>query len=112
MTDTVNTSTAPKGTAFRLERYGRAWHVTEGRATGSYFGHDVTTFARWVDAVEYLGRRGFDTTALVAPGSEQVAPAPKRPTCRGCGATFNGERGLRSHQSRRFVSLACKPVTA
>lgn len=27
--------------------------------------------------------------------------------CRGCGRTFKGARGLRSHQSRPFAAMAC-----
>jgi len=27
--------------------------------------------------------------------------------CWGCGAAFKGERGLRSHQSRKFIAAAC-----
>jgi hypothetical protein len=30
--------------------------------------------------------------------------------CPGCGKSFTGTRGLRAHQSQRFVSLACKPA--
>jgi len=29
--------------------------------------------------------------------------------CSGCGDSFRGERGLRAHQTSRFVTLACKP---
>lgn len=29
-------------------------------------------------------------------------------TCPGCGRSFDGLRGLRSHQSQRFVTSACK----
>jgi hypothetical protein len=30
--------------------------------------------------------------------------------CAGCGRHFTGARGLRSHQTARFVALACRPV--
>lgn len=30
--------------------------------------------------------------------------------CQGCGMTFKGERGLRAHQSQRFITLACRPI--
>jgi len=30
--------------------------------------------------------------------------------CPGCGQSFRGERGLRAHQSRRFVTIACRPA--
>ena len=66
------TSTSPKGTAFRLERMGRDWHLTEGRTSGTYFGTDVSVFSRWADAVDYLDRRGYDTTGIVAPTSTAV----------------------------------------
>jgi hypothetical protein len=29
--------------------------------------------------------------------------------CSGCGEKFKGERGLRAHQSGKFVALACRP---
>lgn len=32
--------------------------------------------------------------------------------CPGCGNHFKGERGLRSHQTQRFVALDCKPRAA
>jgi hypothetical protein len=35
---------------------------------------------------------------------------PTRARCQGCGQTFQGVRGLRSHQSGRHVSMACRPV--
>lgn len=31
-------------------------------------------------------------------------------TCPGCGRSFRGERGLRSHQTARFVAMACRPM--
>ncbi|AVO21785.1 hypothetical protein SEA_GODPHATHER_89 [Mycobacterium phage GodPhather] len=31
-------------------------------------------------------------------------------TCAGCGKTFKGARGLKSHQTSRNVTMACKPV--
>lgn len=31
--------------------------------------------------------------------------------CKGCGATFTGPVGLRSHQSRKFLTLACQTPT-
>lgn len=30
-------------------------------------------------------------------------------TCPGCGGSFKGARGLRTHQTSKFVTLACKP---
>lgn len=62
----------PNPAAFRLERMGRDWHLTEGRSSGTYFGTDVTLFSRWADAVDYLDRRGYDTTGIVAPTSQAV----------------------------------------
>lgn len=29
-------------------------------------------------------------------------------TCPGCGQSFSGARGLRSHRTARFVTLACR----
>lgn len=31
-------------------------------------------------------------------------------TCNGCGLSFSTSRGLISHQSARFVTMACRPV--
>lgn len=33
-------------------------------------------------------------------------------TCPGCGEAFKGERGLRAHQSQRFVTMDCRPRPA
>lgn len=30
--------------------------------------------------------------------------------CPGCGNRFKGERGLKAHQSRPYITLACRPV--
>lgn len=30
--------------------------------------------------------------------------------CGGCGRTFKGARGLRVHQTSRFVSVSCRPM--
>jgi hypothetical protein len=30
--------------------------------------------------------------------------------CQGCGAWFKNERGLRAHQSGKFVTMACRPI--
>lgn len=35
-----------------------------------------------------------------------------RTVCSGCGESFDGTRGLRAHQSARFVTMACRPVPA
>lgn len=29
--------------------------------------------------------------------------------CNGCGEVFKGKRGLRAHQSRRFIAMGCRP---
>lgn len=42
-------------------------------------------------------RMAYYSTAKEAPGY-----------CQGCGQTFNGARGLRSHRSVRFQSSGCK----
>lgn len=30
--------------------------------------------------------------------------------CQGCGQTFKGERGLRAHQTKKFVAMGCRPL--
>jgi len=30
--------------------------------------------------------------------------------CPGCGKSFSGERGLRTHQTGRYTAMGCKPV--
>lgn len=29
--------------------------------------------------------------------------------CQGCGNAYKGERGLRAHQTQRFVTASCRP---
>lgn len=42
--------------------------------------------------------------------SHEVLPQTIAVRCPGCGQSFRGERGLRAHQSRRFVTIACRPI--
>jgi hypothetical protein len=40
--------------------------------------------------------------------AQAKAAKDKAGTCPGCGQSFNGPRGLRSHQSPPFTSMGCK----
>jgi hypothetical protein len=81
--------------------------------------------AEEVAADEHSGIGSHGGNASTKDGSsaarcEQAMNATAVPTrpdqregyCPGCGQTFNGERGLRSHQTARFVTLACRPASA
>lgn len=43
-------------------------------------------------------------------GNDTSTTDPAR--CPGCGQRFEGTRGLRAHQSARYVTLACRPIKA
>jgi len=62
----------PQPRPFRLVRRGKAWHVTEGRDTGSFYGPDVSLFRSWDAAVAYLVRRGYDTTTVESAQSSSA----------------------------------------
>lgn len=40
---------------------------------------------------------------------ESHSPEDDPGYCPGCGTTFKGARGLKSHQSSKFLAMGCKP---
>lgn len=57
------------------------------------------------------------TTKPTTTNADQRTPAPAEAAkayvkCPGCGQSFKGARGLRSHQSVPFITSACRPTQA
>lgn len=60
----------------------------------------------WYVEVTWDAGYGREARYPAADAIEPVDPG----WCPGCGHTFKGKRGLRTHQHARFTTVACRPT--
>lgn len=53
-------------------------------------------------------RRLVEASDAAAEAEQAAGPGADPGKCPGCGNSFRGQRGLRSHQTAPFVTLACR----
>lgn len=88
--------------------------ITVGELTGSVrsVAANLQLGAHTATYVHADGETWSGELVVVSETFAHFAPAERTATgagyCQGCGETFTGARGLKSHQSRPFVSMGCR----
>ena len=76
--------------------------------------HNPTPEYRWLLKLDGRLVDSDDRKSVLVQSAREVGVAGYDDSgeCQGCGESFRGGRGLRAHQSGKFVALACRPVKA